>query len=327
MPRGRDLSEDWLIETLLASCPTRPLPEGPGDDAAFLSASPRVITTDVLIESTHFLRAHPPEWLGWKALMVNLSDVAAMGATPESFLVSVAVPDDLPASTWARLCEGLGEAARISNVAVVGGDTVRSPGPLCLTITAWGKAEARLLTRSGGKTGDVLMTTGPIGRSGLGLSRWLGSEASSLSWEAALPETLLEDPAIRWHLRPEPPLWAGPLALSLGATAGMDLSDGLATDLPRLARASALDLDVDLDLLPADPHAPLSALARAASGEDYGLVILAPRASVDRLSALGFVALGKASPSSGAPSVRWHHEGRELPRLAPSFTHFGESLP
>jgi thiamine-monophosphate kinase len=322
-----DLTEEGLIADLLAACPTLPPPDGPGDDAALLSASPRVITTDILIESTHFLRAHPMAWLGWKALMVNLSDVSAMGAHPEAFLVSVAIPDDLPRPAWQGLCAGLGEAARAAQVHVVGGDTVRSPGPLCLTITAWGRAPQRLLRRSGGRPGDILMTTGPVGRSGLGLARWLRSPDSRGPWSHPLPLALLEDPAIRWHLRPEPPLWAGPLAAELGASAAMDLSDGLATDLPRLARASGVALRVDLDALPSDPAAPTSPLERAASGEDYGLVILAPPEVAVRLAARGFHSIGLALEPSTSPAVHWHLEGRALGPLSPSFAHFGEVRP
>lgn len=333
------ISEDGLIATCLARVPGRPAPLGAGDDCATLppTASTRVITTDALIEGTHFLRSHPAEALGYKALAVNLSDVAAMGARPEAFLLSAAVPPDLPPAWFEAFCDGLAACAVAAHVYIAGGDTVRSPGPLSLSITAWGLAD-RVLTRAGGRPGDLLCVAGPIGRSGLGLMRWL-ARADAPESTAASPGTTapapfgplhlgpseLADPCLLHHLRPEPPLWAGPLAATLGATAAMDLSDGLATDLPRLARASHLALVVDLDALPPDPAlGGLDPATRAASGEDFGLVALAPPGAASALVERGFTLIGRAEERR-APSgsdVVWRLQGRELPALVPSFSHF-----
>ena len=304
-------SESGLIATLLSRVPRVLGHEGPGDDAAVLPPrGQRVITTDALIEGTHFLRAHPPEALGYKALAVNLSDVAAMGATPEAFVISVALPP-LPDGWWEAFCDGLGTCAREAGVVVVGGDTVRSPAGIALTITAWGLGDD-LLTRAAGRSGDTLMVAGVIGRSGVGLSRWLARQ--DVDWA---------DPCLAHHLRPTPPLWAGPLAARLGVRCGMDLSDGLATDLPRLALESDLALEVDLDALPHDLALTIDPIERARTGEDYGLVILAPSALVPQLEPHGFAPIGRARPAgSDGPRVIWRLAGEELGPLAPSFGHF-----
>jgi len=299
--------EDTIIATVLAATPHRPAPEGPGDDAARVGA--RVITTDLLVEGTHFVRAHPPELLGWKALAVNLSDVAAMGARAEAFTLALGVPRDVD-DTWVRaFAAGLGACARWADVVVAGGDTVRAD-QITISITAWGVVEHALLRRSGGQPGDVLMTVGAIGRAGEGLARWLGHQAADLA-----------DPCVVAQLRPEPPIWAGPFAAQHGAHAGMDLSDGLASDLPRLAAASGLALVVDLDHLPADPALTLDARARAAHGEDYGLVVLVPPSAVATFVARGFSAIGCACEGR-AGHVVWRDAEREVAPVLPSFAHF-----
>lgn len=331
-----DLGEAALIAAVVRACPTRPPPEGPGDDAALIPAGPRrVLTIDALVEGTHFLRAHPPALLGLKALAVNLSDVAAMGAEPEAFALAAALPPDLPTAWWRAFAEGLGAYATAAGVHLAGGDTVRANGPLTLTITAWGLApDDRLLLRSGGRPGDVLMVHGPIGRAGRGLETWL-SLTHAPRWplpDGHAPPLPTDDACLRQHLAPEPPLWAGPWALAHGATAGMDLSDGLATDLPRLAAASGLALAVDLERLPPDPAlAAVTPHQRAAWGEDYSLVVLVPEPHAPTFEARGFSAIGRALPVAGqtslhaAPGVIWRLHGREVDPVEPGFHHFGSS--
>lgn len=331
IPTVAALGEAALIAAVVRACPTRLPPEGPGDDAALIPAGPRrVLTIDALVEGTHFLRAHPPALLGVKALAVNLSDVAAMGAEPEAFALAAALPPDLPAAWWQAFCDGLGAYATAAGVYLAGGDTVRATGPLSLTITAWGAApEDRLLLRSGGRPGDVLMVQGPIGRAGRGLDTWL-SYSHAPRW--ALPEAPPDEPCLRHHLAPEPPLWAGPWALAHGASAGMDLSDGLATDLPRLAAASGLVLEVDLDRLPHDPAlASVDPRQRAAWAEDYSLVVLVPQARVPAFEVRGFATIGRALPADGGtplhtdPGVLWRVHGHTVDPVEPGFHHFGSS--
>lgn len=353
-----DLSEADLIAILLHACPTLPAPTGPGDDAALLPVTrhPRVITTDALIEGTHFLRAHPPRSLGWKALAVNLSDIAAMGAVPESFLLSLALPPDLPLAWFHAFAQGLGAYARMHEVHLVGGDTVRTSGahgPMVINITAWGELPSTPhhpdhsdhpspppLTRSGGHPGDLLMVAGPIGRAGHGLDLWLHPAVPHPTTWAA-PDDIPQDiNLLEQHLQPTPPLWAGPWAAAHGATAGMDLSDGLATDLPRLAAASDLQLEVDLDHLPADDLlGDLDPRVRAAHGEDYSLAVLVPPANAEAFTSQGFVAIGRAigralaapsttpatpgeTPPPAAPRVIWRLAGQVVPPVTPTFAHF-----
>ena len=334
-----DLSEAELIDLARAAVPIRPSPVGPGDDAALMPGhARRVITTDALIEGVHFLRAHPPRALGWKSLAVNLSDVAAMGAIAEAFTLTVALPPDLPLDYWRAFLAGLGAYAGMHHVYLAGGDTVRAAGPLMIAITAWGEAQQsasgddagpRLLHRAGGRPGDTLMVAGPIGRAGVGLAAWLAMHHPA-GWAA---DHLVDPEKQEQHLQPSPPLWAGPWALAHGATAGMDLSDGLATDVPRLAHASKVSIAVDLDRLPADDLVgDLDPRVRAASGEDYGLVVLVPPERVATFEAQGFVAIGEArasdppdpatNPSHPPRAVIWRVAGREVAPVSPSFSHF-----
>lgn len=311
--------EDAWITRVLARVPTSPSPAGPGDDAAVLGAgATRVVTTDALVEGVHFLGTHPPFALGWKTLVVNLSDVAAMGAVPEAFTLAMALPEGLDPAWFDAFADGLGACARAANVVVAGGDTVRSPGPIFLSVTAWGVADTgRVLTRAGGLPGDRVMVFGPIGRAGVGLTDWLAAPTP----EGLAAATGARKACLDQQLAPEVALWAGPWALAAGAHAGMDLSDGLAADLPRLATASGVQLDIDLARLPNDPAlAGVSVEARAASGEDYGLVTLVPAACEADFVARGFHTIGVAREPGTVP-VLWRAGDREV-QLAPDFQHF-----
>ena len=140
------LTESELIDEICRRVPHHPTPVGPGDDAAVVEDL--VIATDTMVEGTHFLRRHPPHWLGWKLLSINLSDIAAMGVKPTGFLLSAAWPQGTPSSWWAAFCDGLAEVAHAHGVVVSGGDTVRSDGMMTLTVTAWGKRDGvRVLQR------------------------------------------------------------------------------------------------------------------------------------------------------------------------------------
>lgn len=314
--------EAALIEAMTARVVHRPSPEGPGDDGAIVPAgAARALTTDALVEGVHFLRSHPAAWLGHKALAVNLSDLAAMGARPEAFTVSAALPAVLPLAVWEALADGMGELARAAGCYLAGGDVVRSSGPLVLSLTAWGPlAGPAPLTRAGGRPGDLLMVAGPIGRAAAGLAEWLAATSPDAGW--CLDPPPAPSLALCAHLRPEPPLAAGPFALESGAHAAMDLSDGLATDLPRLARASGLTLELDLDRLPVDPALPdLSPDARAAGGEDYALAVLVGPDAASRFGAYGFATIGRATPPGPSPLVILRG-GRPTTLAAAPFTHF-----
>jgi thiamine-monophosphate kinase len=313
------LQEVDFIRTLLTRVPHRETPGGPGDDAALLSAERRVLGADALVEGVHFFRSHPPEWLGWKALAVNLSDVSAMGVEPEAFAFTVALPQGTPPTWWERFADGMGEYARLTQTHLVGGDVVRSPGPIFLSISAWGTTDTKgsLLERTKVEADDTLLIKGSIGSSACGLNRWK-LMASDDFWQGDLPE-VSED--VLAHLKPSPPVWSGGQALRLGARAGIDLSDGLSTDLGHMARASTVGITVDLE------HLSLTEGARALSdqelvsaGEDYALAVFAPSRLTHEFEALGFRAVGRAV--EGQPQVRFQRNGHPLNLRTMPFEHF-----
>lgn len=210
---------------------------GPGDDAAVVAAPDRrvVASTDVLVEGRHFRR----DWssardVGHRAAAANLADIAAMGATPTALLVALCIPADLETSWAEELADGLGaEAARVG-ASVVGGDMSSSP-TLTIAVTALGDLGDRPpVVRSGARPGDVVALAGRTG--------WAAAGYTVLSRGFRTPRLLVE--AFR---RPEVPYPAGPQAAGLGATAMIDVSDGLLADLGHVAKASAVAIDVRRD--------------------------------------------------------------------------------
>ena len=229
--------------TLLRPLATHPAARGLLDDAAVLGDL--VLTHDVLVEGVHFLPGDSPETVAWKLVAVNLSDLAAKGATP----VGVLLGYPLSTSVWdAAFVRGLGEALTHFDVPLLGGDTVT--GPRVLSLTAIGRAEIAP-SRSGARASDRLWVTGTIGRAGLGL--------------AGDPEHL---EAFR---RPVPRLAEGRALASL-ATAMMDVSDGLLIDARRMADASGLRVTIDLDAVPLVGER----IAAVTAGDDYELLFSMP---------------------------------------------------
>jgi thiamine-monophosphate kinase len=215
---------------------------GIGDDAAVLATPDgRVVaTTDFLLEGRHFRR----DWssaadVGHKAAARSLADCAAMGAVPTAVLVALAAPPDLPVS-WAReLTEGLAAECARAGASVIGGDTAQA-GSVLLAVTGLGDLEGRApVLRSGASPGDLVAVAGPLGHAAAGL--------------ALLQAGLTSEPLVSAQLRPAPPYDAGPEAATLGATAMIDVSDGLLADLGHIARASGVLIDLDSAALkPAD---------------------------------------------------------------------------
>src|SRR5690348_1452237 len=252
-----DLGEFGLIEAISAALPRgdRTI-VGIGDDAAVLAApDARVVAaSDLLIEGRHFRRDWSgPADIGAKAAAQNFADVAAMGAVPVALLVGLAVPGDL-AVAWVRdLVAGLAEECARAGATVAGGDT-SSADAIVLAITAVGNLGGRdPVTRSGARPGDVLACAGVLGESAAGL---------------ALLEAGLAEPAalIAAHRRPAPPYPAGPEAAALGATAMIDVSDGLLADAGHLARASGVQIDIDTGRFPASPALAVAAEALGQEG-------------------------------------------------------------
>jgi thiamine-monophosphate kinase len=207
---------------------------GPGDDAAVVAAPDgRVVaTTDVLVQGVHFrLDWSSPEQVGRKAVAVNLSDVAAMGAKPTTVLVGFACPPDLPAAVVTELMNGMWAEAGRAGIGVSGGDMV-SADQLVISVTALGDLEDREpVTRSGARPGDVLAVSGRLGWAAAGLAVLRRGFRSPVG-------------VVNAQRCPEPPYEAGPRAALAGATAMIDISDGLLADLGHIASASGVGLDV-----------------------------------------------------------------------------------
>ena len=244
------LGEFGLIAALSGWLPLDPRTlVGIGDDAAVLAAPDgRVVaSTDFLIEGRHFRRdTSSAADVGHKAAARSLIDVAAMGAVPTGLLVALAAPPDLPV-TWARdLTEGLAAECARAGATVVGGDTARAGSVLIVTTVLGDLAGRAPVLRSGAAPGDLVAVTGPLGHSAAGL--------------ALLQAGHTEGPYVAAHRRPQPPYDAGPQAADLGATAMIDISDGLLADLGHIASASGVRIDLSSDRL--SPGEGLQAAAR-----------------------------------------------------------------
>jgi thiamine-monophosphate kinase len=255
---------------------TSPAALGLADDTALLDGL--VLTHDSIAEGVHFLPSDPAASVGWKLVTVNLSDLAAKGATPEAALLSLALSGD---EAWDMgFLDGIEAACESYGLALVGGDTISLPpgAPRVFGMTAIGRAGERVPLRSGGQDGDVLWVVGTLGDAASGLKQLLADEAAS-------------SPLVDIYRRPVPLLVPGEV-LAPVAHAMMDVSDGLLLDAMRLAEASGLGAEIDLDALPlsrafiAEHSGDLDArLFAATGGDDYALLVaLAPDEDPLRLS-------------------------------------------
>jgi thiamine-monophosphate kinase len=266
-----ELGEHALIQRIRAHLP--PSPEfviiGIGDDAAVVAPernSLEVLTTDCLVEGVHFDRTFVGAAdVGHKALAVNLSDLAAMGAAPRVALLSLVLPPAFPVEGVDALIDGMSELAARARISIVGGNIARSPGPLIVDVTVTGSVHRRrVLRRSGARAGDDLYVTGALGGAALGLRRLRESPANA-------------GVDVDRYRRPEPRTRFGlMLGRNRAARACIDLSDGLADGVRQLAQASGLGAIVEGDALPLVAGATLrDALA---GGEDYELLFaVSPR--------------------------------------------------
>jgi thiamine-monophosphate kinase len=280
--------EDELIRGYLA-----PLAAGfPGafglaDDCAVLTPPPGrdlVFTTDAIAEGVHFLADDAPGDIAWKAVAVNLSDLAAKGATPVGYLMSLAFPE-APARGWMQsFARGLAAVQERFGMVLMGGDTDRRPSaPLSITVMAVGAVpEGRMVRRGSARAGDVLYVTGSLGDAALGL-QVRRQARSALVWPLQADE---RDFLARRYLRPEPRMGLRDVLLD-HAWAAMDISDGLVKDLGRLCRASAISAEIHVERLPLSLPArkvieacPEWAEAPLAGGDDYEiLAAIAPEKS------------------------------------------------
>jgi thiamine-monophosphate kinase len=273
------MNEFEIIRSISGSLPQAP-PEvlvSIGDDCAVLRLGERdwAAASDMLLYGRHFKGWAAPESVGYKAVAVNVSDVAAMGGTPRFILASGGAPDP---ETTLRCFRGILEACEAFGVYPLGGDTT-SADALTLDVAILGELSAPPVLRSGARPGDLLAVTGDLGASAAGLLALEGGVPG--------PERLL-----RRHLRPEPRVEAGSVAARLGAGAMIDLSDGLASDARRICESSGVGCRVDLGSLPveSDTREFLRSLGRdpevvaATGGEDYELLIAARESVLDALA-------------------------------------------
>ncbi len=280
-----------LIAAIRARLPQNPswLAVGIGDDAAVVEperGALEILTTDAVVEGIHFDRRFSTlRDVGWKALAVNLSDIAAMGGTPRLALLSLGLPAALGAADLDELIDGFLALAADSRVALVGGNITRSPGPLFVDVTVTGFVRRRhVLTRGAARAGEELYVTGEVGAAAAGLG-WLRDGARA-------PIDGIEACAER-HRRPQPRVRVGALlGRNRAATACMDLSDGLADAVRQIAEASGLGARIDAASLPIPSAARAwfqhggedPVRAAAAGGDDYELLFAVPRRGRGRLA-------------------------------------------
>jgi thiamine-monophosphate kinase len=263
-----DLTEDDLLAAIrrVVSGGAAEVVVGPGDDAAVVArgAGDLVLTTDELVEDVHFRRAlTTPRDLGYKAIAVNLSDVAAMAASPRYALCALTISDDVDAAWVIELAGGMRECCDEFALSLVGGNVARGR-EVSIAVTVAGEvAQGRAVRRHGARPGDPVVVTGSLGGAAAGLRL-----ASERSW------TDDERGALRRQVRPTPRVGEAGVLASAGATAMIDVSDGLALDLTRLCAASGVGVRVDLGALPRHPAATPDE-ARA-GGEDYELLATLP---------------------------------------------------
>lgn len=316
-----DLTEEQLLEAIrrVLSGAGPEVRVGVGDDAAVLAptAGELVITTDALVENVHFLLGSTgARDLGHKAIVVNVSDIAAMGASPRSAVCTLTLTPDVEASWVMELFGGMREACDEYALWLVGGDLSRG-GEIAISVTVTGEvAPGRAVLRSGARPGDRLVVTGELGGSAAGLR---------LTRLRTMP-TQEQRTAIRRHLRPTARVGEGGVLARHGATAMMDISDGLSLDLSRLLRASGVAARLELGRVPV---AHLATLEDAlGGGEDYELLATLPdpdaveAAAAELKEAFGvpLTEIGVVVEGDGAVAVG--DDGSEHPLEPTGWDHF-----
>jgi thiamine-monophosphate kinase len=329
---AQSLSENRIIRLLQSMFQDKSpaLKKGIGDDAAVIriqnSQEYWLLTTDMLLENIDFRRGWTtPRQLGYKSLAVNLSDLAAMGARPRFYTVSLALPEGFTGRWILEFYRGLAELGNGQGVLLVGGDLSRSEDGILVSIAALGESAGRkVLYRSGGRAGDILYVTGVLGRSAAGFKL--------LEDGCVRPRSRPQLEALRAHQKPEPRCDAGMWLAQCGwVNCMMDLSDGLSVDLPRLCAASGVSAEIDASVLPIFRRSavwgcdPVSLALHG--GEDFELLFAVPNSKARTLEANYPVKLPKITRIGamirGAGKVWISEGGRNRCRLIEKgFDHF-----
>lgn len=322
-------SEEGLIARYFAPL-AGPGADGLRDDAATLTPTPGhdlVVTADAVVAGIHYFSDDPPASIARKALGVNLSDIAAKGAVPRGFLLTLALPDDWTEAWLAGFSEGLGAAAAEAGCPLLGGDTVRSGGPALIGVTAFGEVPSGGIVRRGtAQVGDRICVSGTIGDAALGLRLRLEPEAA---WATSLDpaqQALLADR----YLHPRPRL-ALAAAIRRHASAAMDVSDGLAGDLAKMLGAGRTAR------IGAVPLSEAAARARDAEpgliepiltgGDDYEILCTVAAETLDALLAeaaqagIPLTAIGTVTSGDGPPGFEMG-DGTARVFAAGAFSHF-----
>jgi thiamine-monophosphate kinase len=318
------LGEFGLIAKIRKRFPAPDGVTGIGDDCAILpqqSGRNTLVSTDMLIEGTHFLRRDiSPYDLGWKSAAVNISDIAAMGGHPTATFLSLALPATITTEWTDEFLRGYAELSERFGVPLLGGDTTASPDRICINVTVLGECPSvrGALLRSGARKGDVICVTGALGDSAAGLK--------------AILDGVKRDPDVQRlidrHYRPTPRVPEGEqLRMALGVNAMMDLSDGLASDLQHILDASEVDAEIDVTAIPLSPALKRVCAAQGwdpvrlavSGGEDYELLFTCTP-QTERLLSVSHFVIGKVTDRArGDARITWRGARRPV---APGFDHF-----
>jgi thiamine-monophosphate kinase len=288
---------------------------GIGDDCAVLpvgGGEVMVVTTDMLVEDVHFLRhATSARELGAKSLAVNLSDIAAMGARPVASLLSIALPAECRGEWAQEFMEGYRQMSVLHGVALAGGDTTSSQGGIAINVVAIGRATPEQLKyRSGAQSGDIVAVNGPLGESAAGLRDILAGR--------------LDTPRAHIHRNPAPQVaegeWLGERA---EVHSMLDLSDGLASDLGHILKASGVGAKIELGAIPT----PVSIEDAVAGGEDYKLLFTVAldcfaNLAADYLAEFGVPLYAVGRITDAPPEIVWLEDGHPVTRDWHGFVHF-----
>ena len=329
----QESGEDRLIARFFRPLARDPGALGLGDDAAILTppaGCSLVITTDAIVGGVHFFPEDPADAIGRKALRVNLSDLAAKGAQPSGFLMSLALPAGIGEDWLAAFARGLAADVEHYRCPLLGGDTVKSPGAVMVSSAAFGSLPHGTMVRRGGaEPGDAVFVTGTIGDAALGL-RLRHDAAAARRFDLSEPD---RDHLLARYLLPEPRNALAEVVRS-HATAAMDVSDGLAGDLAKLCRASGLSAEIDAGKVPLSDAAGKMLAADTAliesvltGGDDYEIVCTVPAArgaafrSAAAAASVPVSEIGRIVAGDGPPRFL-DRQGRLLDFARSSFSHF-----